>query len=197
MARYLNSTLLSGMILTGLGLLGIFVFVPLGIDPPYSAVQFRALSPAYWPRIVCYAITVIGVALVISGFLTAQDPDAVADGQAAPASDPRSPDAWRIVKPFAALAICFGLYATLDVLGFVLGCMIALAALMLLAGERRPHILLPTAICTPLVLHLFFQVTGAITIAVRVFTVVQHNMLLVHCVLSIRYQRGKEQCHVE
>jgi putative tricarboxylic transport membrane protein len=164
MARYLNSTLLSGMILTGLGLLGIFVLVPLGIDPPYTAVQFEALSPAYWPRIVCYAITLIGVALVVSGFLSAQGSDAVADGQAAPGSDPRSPDAWRIVKPFAALAICFGLYATLDVLGFVLGCMIALAALMLLAGERRPHILLSTAICTPLVLHLFFTKAASVPI---------------------------------
>jgi len=164
MARYLNSALLTGLILSSLGLLGIFVLIPFGIDPPYSAVQVEALSPAYWPRIVCYALTVIGLALVVSGFLTAQDPDAVTADQPVPASDTPAPDPWRIGRPFAALAICFGLYAALDVLGFVLGCTLALAALMLLAGERRVYVLLPTAICTPLVLHLFFTKAASVPI---------------------------------
>jgi hypothetical protein len=162
MARHLNSTLLSGLLLTGLGLLGIFVLIPFGIDPPYSAVQFEALSPAYWPRIVCYALAMIGCALVVSGWLSTHD--AVATDQAARVGADPTPDPRRIARPLVALIICFGLYASLDVLGFVLGCTLALAALMLLAGERRLHVVLPTSISTPLALHLFFTKAASVPI---------------------------------
>lgn len=155
-----NKDLLAGVVLFAFGALTLAVLIPYGVQQP-SSVQYQALSPSYWPNIVAGAISAIGLALIItsarSGGLK-EAPRQESNAQTTQSSW------WLVIRPFAALAICFALYFGLDTLGFVLATAIALAALMLLAGEYRPHILVPVAIIVPLGLHLFFTKAASVPI---------------------------------
>lgn len=149
-----NKNLLSGLALLAFGVLSLTVLIPFGVQQPPS-VQYRALSPSYWPNIVATAICALGLALTITA-VVAKQPDAPA-----PAAQGTT---WLALRPFAALGICFVLYAGLEPLGFVLACAIGLAALMLLAGEVRIHFVLPVAIIVPLGLYLFFTKAASVPI---------------------------------
>lgn len=155
-----NKELIAGMVFVVFGLLTLLVLIPFGIQQPPS-VQYRALSPSYWPNIVAGAITALGLALVISTLLAAR-PNLPAD-ETAGASGAQAP-LWLALRPFIALAICFALYFGLEPLGFVLTTTIALAALMVLAGEYRPHIVIPVALIVPMALHLFFTKAASVPI---------------------------------
>ena len=150
--------LIAGAVLFALGVLGVAVFIPIGIQEPNS-VDFAALSPSYWPYIVATAICALGLALTITALVAKQ-----AD-EPAPAA---SRSTWLALRPFAALGICFALYLGLEPLGFVLACAIGLAALMLLAGEFRIHFVLPVAIVVPLGLYLFFTKAASVPIPMGV-----------------------------
>lgn len=149
-----NQNLLAGLVLLIFGLLTLGVLIPYGVQQPPS-VQYQALSPSYWPNIVAVAICAIGIALSVSAAMTGGP-------EIAEAKEPGS--AWLALRPFVALAICFALYFGLEPLGFVLTCTIALAALMVLAGEHRPHIVAPVALIVPLSLHLFFTKAASVPI---------------------------------
>lgn len=153
-----NKNLLSGLALLAFGVLSLTVLIPFGVQQPPS-VQYRALSPSYWPYIVAIAICALGLALTITAIVSKQ-PDAPA-----PTADGST---WLALRPFVALAICFALYAGLEPLGFVLACAIGLAALMLLAGETRIHFVLPVAIVVPLGLYLFFTKAASVPIPMGV-----------------------------
>lgn len=155
-----NKDFMAGIVFVVFGLLTLVVLIPIGIQLPPS-VQYRALSPSYWPNIVAGAITALGLALVIASLLASKK---------APQSDPSAetpePDSspWLAMRPFAALAICFALYFGLEPLGFVLTTTIALAALMVLAGEYRPHVVIPVALIVPMAMHVFFTKAASVPI---------------------------------
>ena len=156
----LNKDRLAGLVFLAFGALCYGLLIPYGIQKPPS-VQYQALSPSYWPNFVAIAIGSIGLALVLTARGPAA-PDEPADKSASQAS------AWLKFRPFVALAICFALYFTVDYLGFVLGSAIALACLMALAGELRPHILLPVAVAVPLGLFVFFTKAASVPIPMGV-----------------------------
>lgn len=149
-----NKNLLAGLVLLAFGVLTLLVLIPYGVQNP-SSVQYRALSPSYWPNIVAVAISVIGLALAVTAALRG-----ASDDDRFTASD----SLWLTLRPFVALAICFALYFALEPLGFVLTCTLALAALMILAGEFRPHVILPVALIVPFGLHLFFTKAASVPI---------------------------------
>jgi len=151
---FANKNLLAGLVLLAFGALTLGVLVPYGVQNPPS-VQYRALSPSYWPNIVAAAVCVIGLALTVT---------AAMEGTQADSKLTRSDSIWFALRPFVALAICFALYFGLEPLGFVLTCTIALAALMMLAGEFRPHVILPVALIVPFGLHLFFTKAASVPI---------------------------------
>jgi putative tricarboxylic transport membrane protein len=153
-----NQNLLAGLALLIFGALTLGVLIPYGVQQPPS-VQYQALSPSYWPNIVAVAICTIGLALTIGAAITG-------GSETAEAKEPGS--IWLALRPFVALVICFALYFGLEPLGFVLTCTIALAALMLLAGEYRPHIIVPVALIVPLSLHLFFTKAASVPIPMGV-----------------------------
>ena len=155
---FANKNLLAGLVLLTFGALSLGVLIPFGVQQPPS-VQYRALSPSYWPNIVAAAICLIGLALTVSAAMTKQPED-----QAPPSIG----TAWLTFRPFVALGICFALYICLEPLGFVLTCAIGLAALMVLAGEYRPQMVLPVAIIVPLGLHLFFTKAASVPIPMGV-----------------------------
>ncbi len=146
-----NRNIVAGLCFVGFGVLAVAVLIPYGIVQPPS-VKYRALSPSFWPYIVCSAISVIGVLLLVYELVAAaRNRDRTG---AAAATAGRS--AWIAWRPFIVMALLLAIYLTLEPLGFVLTTTLGLVALMLLAGERRPLIVLPVALLLPLALHLFF-----------------------------------------
>ena len=156
-----NKNLLAGVVFLAFGVLALTVLIPFGVQQPPS-VQYRALSPSYWPNIVCGAISVIGLALILTALISGQCDEQVSEDDAPSPSDGTS--SWLALRPFIALAICLALYFALEPLGFVLATAIAVAALMVLAGERRILIVLPVSVLVPLVLHLFFTKAASVPI---------------------------------
>lgn len=148
--------LIAGLLILAFGLTAIFVLIPKGIDEPAS-VQFAALSPSYWPRIICMILTAFGAVITLRALLR---PGLPPDGEAAVTdSVDRTP-----LKTLVVLAGMMALYFALEPLGFPLACAIGLVLLMLLASERRPHIILPVAIGVPAALYLFFTEAASIPI---------------------------------
>ena len=147
----LNRNIVAGLCFLGFGVLAVAVLIPYGIAQPPS-VKYRALSPSFWPYIVCSAIGVIGVLLLIYELAAASRNRNRTGAVAAPAGRP----AWIALRPFLVMVLLLAIYLTLEPLGFVLTTTLGLVALMLLAGERRPTIVLPIALLLPLALHLFF-----------------------------------------
>ncbi len=155
-----NKDVLAGIVFFLFGVLTLAVLIPFGIQQPPS-VQYRALSPSYWPNIVAGAIVVLGLALIIASIITERAKDDQTDS---PAASSQEGSFWLAFRPVVALAICFALYFGLEPLGFVLTTAIALVALMVLAGEYRPHIVIPVALIVPMALHLFFTKAASVPI---------------------------------
>lgn len=148
----LNRNIVAGLCFLGFGVLAVAVIIPYGIVQPPS-VKYRALSPSFWPYIVCSGIAVIGAMLLVYELLAASRTGNTTAGDAAP---PAGRPAWIAGRPFIVMALLLAIYLTLEFLGFVLTTTLGLVALMLLAGERRPLIVVPVALLLPLALHLFF-----------------------------------------
>lgn len=148
----LNRNIVAGLCFIGFGVLAVAVLIPYGIVQPPS-VKYRALSPSFWPYIVCSGIAVIGALLLVYELLAASRTGNTTAGDEAP---PGGRPAWTAGRPFIVMALLLAIYLTLEFLGFVLTTTLGLVALMLLAGERRPLIVVPVALLLPLALHLFF-----------------------------------------
>ncbi len=151
----LNRNIVAGLCFVGFGALAVALLIPHGIVQPPS-VKYRALSPSFWPYIVCSGIAVIGALLLIYELLAAARTKEGAADAAAPAAARPARTAWIAWRPFVVMALLLAIYLTLEFLGFVLTTTLGLVALMLLAGERRPLIVAPVALLLPLALHLFF-----------------------------------------
>ena len=155
-----NRDLLAGLVFLVLGILAVGVLIPYGIQQPPS-VQYRALSPSYWPNIVAGALAALGLALIVSTLLSGGGAGAREEGSG---NGNQGFSTWLMIRPLIALAICFALYFGLEPLGFVLTTAIAVTLLMLLAGEYRLYIVLPAAIIVPFGLHLFFTKAASVPI---------------------------------
>ncbi|MGI9384629.1 MAG: tripartite tricarboxylate transporter TctB family protein [Methyloligellaceae bacterium] len=151
--------LIAGLVLLAFGVLGVAVLIPLGVDEP-GKLQFAALSPSYWPRIICIALALLGAGIVASILLKARSGEADdGDGDTEVDAAEATP-----LRALAAIVLLFVLYLVLEPLGFVLAGALALAAYMVLAGERRATIIGPVAVGVPLVLYLFFTKAAQVPI---------------------------------
>ena len=145
---------LAGLLYLIGGLFVVFVLIPIGIDEPGN-VEFSALAPAYWPRIICLVLAGLGAAMLVRGWMNRHSLDNESDGAFAGIIW------WRAVLVIAGT---FALYAFLDFLGLVLAGAIALVMLMLFAGERRPMLMACVAIGVPMALYVFFTKAAGIPI---------------------------------
>ncbi|SLN21036.1 Tripartite tricarboxylate transporter TctB family protein [Falsiruegeria litorea R37] len=145
-----SSDIIAGAVFLTLGLLLIFVLIPVGVDEPRK-VPFAAASPSYYPKLIGYVIALIGAAILVLGVRRSSD-DAPSVGLA----------------PYAKVPVAMGImavfYLLLPVLGFIVGAMLSLCALMMLAGERSPKVLVLVSILLPLGLYLFFAKVAGIPI---------------------------------
>lgn len=141
------TNLIAGPLMLGFGLLGVFVIIPNGIVEP-GGVQFAALSPSYFPRIVCYMLAAFGAFVTFRTLIQKSGAsESVADAV---------PEERIIMRTVTIFAVLLALYIALEPLGFPLTGAIALLILMFLADERRLKIMLPIAIGIPAGLYLFF-----------------------------------------
>ncbi len=153
----LRQNVIAGGFYLILGLLIVFVLIPIGVDEP-SNVQYAPLAPSYWPRIICFALAVLGIAMLIRSVMQ------IRSGWASGEAPEDAPEARLIWRAGVVIALGFALYAVLETLGFVLATAIVLVVLMLFAGERRLQIILPVAAGVPLALYFFFVKAASIPI---------------------------------
>jgi len=134
----------AGLCFLGLGVIVIFLLIPLGIDEPRK-VKYAALSPSYYPRMIGIAMALIGAIIM---FRTVKNTDG---GQTLGA-----PDTNTKIKIGAVFVILAAVGLLLPWAGFVLTCAVALILLMILGGERNPLIIIGIALTLPILLYLFF-----------------------------------------
>jgi len=158
MQNQLRQNIIAGAVYLLFGLFVIFVLIPLGVDEPAN-VEHAALAPSYWPKIICSALAALGLAILVRSMLQLKKrPSTTAHKEVEQVPETTM---WRAVVVVVGY---FLLYALLEKLGFVLATVIALALLMLFAGERRVKILLPVSLGVPVALYLFFTKAASIPI---------------------------------
>ena len=142
----MNKHFFSGVFMLAVGLSLLLFLIPFGIDTP-KKIRFAALSPTYYPQIVALIMSVIGVAIIFKNRqpLTTKGTDDL---------DEVHPNAKMRIGSFLALLAVYSL--SLEFLGFVLSGGLALAASLLLAGERRAFIIMAISLLLPISLFLFF-----------------------------------------
>ncbi|MEM7257915.1 MAG: tripartite tricarboxylate transporter TctB family protein, partial [Pseudomonadota bacterium] len=121
--RFERTSLLAGLLFVGAALLLLLVLIPYGVDAPRK-VKFAALHPAYYPRLVAYALLLIGIATS----LTSLRPRA---NQSTEASSSTNDGRLSVLLALAALALV--VFFMLPVLGFPLTTAAALLVAMPLA----------------------------------------------------------------
>lgn len=155
MSKFLNIGSVAGAVYLLLGLFVVFVLIPIGVDEP-SNVEFAVLAPSYWPRVICIVLALLGIGMLVRRFLEIQKGKAEEEE-----SGIRDLIFWRVGLVIAGT---FLIYAVLETLGFVLTGIIALAVLMLIAGERRPLQIALVSLGVPLALYFFFTKAASIPI---------------------------------
>ena len=142
----MNKHFFSGVFMLAVGLLLLLFLIPFGIDTP-KKIRFAALSPTYYPQIVALILSVIGLAIIFKNRqpLTTKGTDDL---------DEVHPNAKMRICGFLVLLAVYSL--SLEFLGFVLSGGLALAASLILAGERRAFIIMAISLLLPISLFLFF-----------------------------------------
>lgn len=147
-------------ILIGLGVMVLGALILWWIIPNYIAtprrIPIRALSPAFWPKIIAWTILFCGTVLTARAFFAPVTPDAVADDLSV-----SRPEALRLL---ALGAILLGIYFALPVVGMVWVSMIAFALLVLLSGGKHKFWGMIAAVVLPLLLYLFFTKVAGVAI---------------------------------
>ena len=142
----MNKHFISGVFMLAVGLLLLLFLIPFGIDSP-KKIRFAALSPTYFPQIVALILSVIGVAIIFKNrhpFITKETDEL----------DEVHPNAKMRIGGFLTLLAVYSF--SLEFLGFVLSGVLALAASLILAGERRAFIIIVMSLLLPISLFLFF-----------------------------------------
>ena len=142
----MNKHFFSGVFMLAVGLLLLLFLIPFGIDTP-KKIRFAALSPTYYPQIVALILSIIGVTIIFRNRqpLTTKGTDDL---------DEVHPNAKMRIGSFLVLLAVYSL--SLEFLGFVLSGGLALAASLILAGERRAFIIMAISLLLPISLFLFF-----------------------------------------
>ena len=145
--------LLAACSFIAISLLILFVAIPLGVQEP-KKVKFVALSPSYYPRLVCYCLFLFGLLLLIKNVLATKK--SVAQEEASTRLQPR------LLLTLAG--ILFFYYITLPTLGFVLSSTVVLFVLLLLAGDRNIVALFVIPLLLPIAVYWFFTKVANIPI---------------------------------
>ncbi len=132
--------LLGGLLLTGVGMLMIFVIIPRGTPQG----MYYGLPPTFFPTLLSAGLTLSAMGLVIQSIRRLRA------GQLGP----RVPISGRNLVMFAlfAIVIVAGV-ALIDKVGMILGAPVLIAVLMLMMGDRNPLRIAATATLPIAVVH--------------------------------------------
>jgi len=146
--------LLAGVLFVAIATVILFVAIPYGVQEP-KKIKFIALSPSYYPRLVCYCLLFFGLLLTARQVFASKKVPETED-ETNTKITPRL--ALIIVATFAFY------YLSLSVLGFVLSSAIVLLALLLLAGDRNLLSLSLIPLLLPVSVYWFFTKVANIPI---------------------------------
>jgi putative tricarboxylic transport membrane protein len=147
----MNKDLISGIMMLVIGLSLMFVLIPLGIETP-KKVRYAALSPNYYPYIISFLLTAIGMAVI---FKSRKKSFTETNSQT-------HPKAFQRIFLFILLLVFYA--SSLNVLGFVAASIIGLIGSLYLAGERRALTIFYVSVAMPIVLYFFFYKVANIPI---------------------------------
>ena len=151
---------IEGLVVVGLGLLTLFVLIPIGIVSP-GDVDVLALAPEFWPLIVASLFTLSGIIMAIKPFEEKQDDEEEAE----------EPIPWpeRLPRLAIILGVLFGFYFLAPYLGFVIPGIVLIAGLAWFASERRVGMTVLISIIPPVLLYVFFVIIANIPIPLGMF----------------------------
>lgn len=152
-----NKNFVTGVVMLSVGLVTLFLLIPLGVDEP-KKIKYAALSPSYYPRIIATGLCLLGLVIAIQSYWsylseTPQEEDR---------NDENRPDATQRITIVFGLLTAMAL--TLTTFGFVLVAALGLGAAIRFAGERNYLLIASMAIIIPLALYFFFQKVAGIPI---------------------------------
>ena len=159
----------------GIGMLiiavvGWFVVIPAGIDLP-SSVEFRALSPDFWPHVVRILLGICGAIVAVQAHF---DRQRVGDSiEAATEEEERGEVQFEFaasaVRVVGALAGLFAAYFAIPHIGIAAAGVVLILASTFVLGERRLKYTVPLAIILPVILYMFFVHVANIPMPLGVF----------------------------
>lgn len=150
----------SGVVI--LALLGLLAIIPSGVVLP-GGIDIAALSPDFWPQMVMIGMGLAGAIVLFQGLFPAagatnsdSDNESLSFGIAT-------------LKLVTAILSVFVYYFAITYVGIVVSSCVVLLGLMMLGGERRYAILLPTAIILPVLLYYFFTYVANVPLPLGMF----------------------------
>ena len=152
---------IEGVVVVGLGLLTLFVLIPIGIDSP-GDVDVLALAPEFWPLIVASLFTISGIIMTIKPFEEKPDDDEEEAEEPAPWPE-------RLPRLAIILGVLFAFYFVAPYLGFVIPGIVLIAGLAWFASERRVGMMFLISIIPPVLLYVFFVIIANIPIPLGIF----------------------------
>lgn len=160
-----------GLALLTFSLLGLFVVIPLGVVTP-GELEFRALSPSFWPMIVMSGLVITSIVIcigsLISNHRTSDQPSPLIDEIEDHVED-RLPLAQGVMKGGAVIALFFSYYWSINYIGIIAASIVTMILLMLLGGERHTRIVIPVSFTLPVVLYYFFTHIANIPLPLGLF----------------------------
>ena len=158
--------LIAGIGFIAIAALIILIGIPYGVQEP-KKIKFVALSPSYYPRLVCYCLLCIGALLVATRLFKIFDNDsaayhAVIDHPVAnhPVVNRPGQSSGTLTKQLVSLTIIAVIllfyYLSLESLGFIVSSSIVLLVLLLIAGERKPWAIALLPALLPVGIYWFF-----------------------------------------
>ena len=141
----------AGILMVSVALALLLIFIPFGIDAP-KKVKFIALAPSYYPKIVASILLIIGIAVTFRSKNEEKTQQTLNT----------HPDATKRITMFVLL---LGTYAlSLEWAGFLVSSSIAMFVGLLLAGEKRLHLMITNSFVIPVVLYIFFYKVAGVPI---------------------------------
>ena len=166
MSEFGKEHIVLGLILLVVSLVGMFVLIPNGVDSP-GEVEFRALSPSFWPSIVIAVVGLCGATIFVQGFLRRNESAEQAEALADDDEDEVQNVIWN--KYIITIIVLFAFYYSIQYIGLPLAAMIVLPFFIIFGGERKVLNYLPIALILPTVLYLFFVYVASVPIPLGLF----------------------------
>jgi len=161
-----------GAAMVVIALLGWLVVIPAGIDVP-SSVQFRALSPDFWPYIIMGMLGVSGAIVFVVAYLerkammAAGNEDEPADPEAGALVE--HPFQTRVLRSLFGMACLFAFYVAIGYLGVVVSSIAVVLVLTTALGQRNWKRVVPMAVLLPILLYFFFVYVAQVPMPLGVF----------------------------